>query len=62
MLINGPPQVMLFAVDFKKQLIEMPFVASLRTALTQLLGILLAEFPARLSNGLVGQYNAPGGH
>ena len=61
-LIDGPPQIMLFAADVNKHLIEMPFVASLRTASTHLVGILLAEFPAPLSNGLVGQYNAAGGH
>jgi len=61
-LINGRPQIMLFGADFKKHLIEMPFVASLRTASTQLVGRVLAEFAARLSNGFVGQDNAPGGH
>ena len=62
MLIDRMPQLMLFAADFKKHRIEMPFVASLRTASTHLVGILLAEVPAALSNGLVGQYNAAGGH
>ncbi len=61
-LIDSPPQIMLFGADFKKPLIEMPFVASLRTASPQLVGRVLAEFPAALSNGFVGQYNAAGGH
>ena len=53
-LVDSPPQIMLFAADFKKHLIEMPFVASLRTASTHLVGRVLAEFPAPLSNGFVG--------
>src|SRR6266511_883961 len=37
-LIDSPPQILLCAADCKKQLIEMPFVASLRTASPQLGG------------------------
>jgi hypothetical protein len=61
-LIDSPPKILLFAADFKKHLIEMPFVASLCRASTHLVGILLAEFPAPVSNGFIGQYNAAGGH
>jgi hypothetical protein len=52
MLIDRSPQIMQFASDFKKYLIEMPFVACLRSASTQLVGRVLTEFPAPLSNSL----------
>jgi hypothetical protein len=46
--------------DFEEQLIKMPFVTGLCTTSAYLLGILLTEFPAPLSNGFVGKYNATG--
>jgi len=54
LLINGPPQVVTFALDGEKHLIEMPFVAGPRAAATQLIGIVLPELAAPFADGLLG--------
>jgi hypothetical protein len=46
--------------DIEEQLIKMPFVTGLCITSAYLFGIRLTEFPAPLSNGFVGQYNATG--
>jgi hypothetical protein len=62
MLINCAPQIVQFAVDFKKHLVEVPFITGLGTSTTELVGILLAKLLASLADGLVGHYDASGGH
>src|SRR5262245_64621955 len=43
-LIHGSPQIVMFALDRQKHFIHLPLVTRLRTAATELIGILLAEF------------------
>jgi len=53
-LIDRPPQIVPFALDRQKHLIEVPFVAWPRALATQLIGALLAELAASLPDGLIG--------
>ena len=62
MLINCPPQIMEFAIDFQKYLIKVPFITCLSTSAAELIGILLAKGAAPLANSLVGHNNATGCH
>jgi hypothetical protein len=62
MLINSSPQIVPFAVDGEKHLIQMPLITTARAATTQLIGIPLTEFEALLSDCFVGQCNASLGH
>jgi len=62
MLIDRPPQIVYFPSDFEEHLVEVPFVASLRTPSTQLIGRVLAKLLAPLTNRLIGHYNATGYH
>src|SRR5215211_3987441 len=61
-LINCPPQIVRFAVNCKKHLIEVPFVAGLRTSSTQLVGRVLTELSTALADCFVGQHDATRGH
>src|SRR5215469_8276340 len=64
-LVDGSPQPVFYPGDFEHDLIQMPFVANLRQAATDLVGKLLAEFElssarrAASSSGCVG---SPRGH
>lgn len=62
MLIDRPPQVVDFPIDFKENLVKMPFVACLRTSSTQLVRIMLAKLLAPLTDRFVGQHDAAGSH
>jgi hypothetical protein len=62
MLINCTPEVMQLAVNREKDLIQMPFVARLRTTTTQPLRILLAKCATPLADGLVGHDDLSDGH
>jgi hypothetical protein len=52
--IQGAPQVMAFALNCQKYLIQVPFVARPYAPAAWLIGILLAELPAPLANGFIG--------
>jgi hypothetical protein len=54
-LVHRPPEIMPFAVDREKDFIQMPLVARARSATTELVGIGLAELPAPVPHGFVGQ-------
>jgi hypothetical protein len=57
-LTHRPPQIVMFALDCEKHLIEVSPVAELGTAATQLIGILLAKLAAPLANCFVGHDDA----
>jgi hypothetical protein len=57
LLINCTPEVVKFAVDFEKYLIEMPLVAGLWSAASQLIGRVLPESMTPLTDCLIGEYN-----
>jgi hypothetical protein len=59
-LIDRPPQVMPFAVDGQKHLIQVPLVARPGPAASELMGIRLSEFPAPLPDRLVGDDDSTG--
>jgi hypothetical protein len=52
-LIYRPPEIVALALDRQKHLIQVPFVAWLRTSAPQLIGIGLPELPAPLADGLI---------
>jgi hypothetical protein len=58
MLVNGPPQLVLFASDFQEHLIQMPCVSRPAAMALQLIGVGLTKFQAPLPNRFVGQHNA----
>ena len=58
MQVNGPPQIVLFAIDFQEHLIQMPFVSRPATMALQYIGVGLTKFQAPLPNRFVGQHNA----
>jgi hypothetical protein len=60
-LVHGSPQPMLHPGNLERDLIQMPFVADLREAMTDLVGKLLAEFARPLSDGFVTDHDAAGG-
>ena len=57
-LIDGAPEVMMFALDRQCDLVKMPFVAAPRLTSAQLGGILLAEPQSPLADRLVGDDDA----
>ena len=54
LLIDGPPQIVMFALDRQKHFIEVPLIAGAWTSSTELIGILLTELAAPLANRLIG--------
>jgi hypothetical protein len=52
-LIHGSPEVMRFAINGQKHLIQVPFVTRSRAPATQLIGVLLAELAAPLPDRFV---------
>jgi hypothetical protein len=58
-LIDGTPQVVAFAIDREKDLIEVPLVARSGTPPPELVGVLLAKFPAPLADGLIRDDHSP---
>ena len=61
MLINGSPEIMQFASDADKHLIQKPFVSGLRLPPLQRLGIGAPEAQTPLTDGLLADDDAPGG-
>jgi hypothetical protein len=53
-LIHRSPEVVAFATDREEDCIEMPLVTRLRASASELMGIVLAECPAPLADGLIG--------
>ncbi len=43
-LVDGPPQIVLLAVDLQKNFINVPLISGPRTSTPKLIGILLTEF------------------
>jgi len=57
-LIHGAPQVMAFAIDSQKHLIQGPLVPGLRTTAPQPIGVVLSKFLTPLADGFVGHGDA----
>jgi hypothetical protein len=57
-MIHRPPQIVRFPIDVQEDLIEVPRIAGLSSAPTELVGILLTEFQAPLSHGFVAHDDA----
>jgi hypothetical protein len=53
-LVNGPPEVMAFAMNREEDLVQVPFVARPGAPVAQLVGILLAKLAAPFADGLIG--------
>ena len=53
-LIDRPPEVVPFAMDGEKDLIQMPLVARSGAPAAELIGIGLPELPAPMPDGFVG--------
>jgi hypothetical protein len=56
LLIDSPPQVVPFALDREKDLIQVPFVARSRALATELIGVRLPKLLAPLTDGFIGEY------
>jgi hypothetical protein len=59
-LIDRPPEIVPLTMNGEKHFIQMPLVTRLRPTTTQLIGILLAEFPAPLPDRFI-RYNDTAG-
>src|SRR5215475_4726822 len=57
-LIHRPPQIMAFAMDRKKNLIQMPLVSRPRATASQPIGVVLSKLPTPLTDGFVGHGDA----
>jgi hypothetical protein len=57
-LIDRPPQIVTFRMDWKEHLIQVPLVARLGMPPRELIGIRLAKLAAPLPNGFVGPCDA----
>jgi hypothetical protein len=53
-LIHGPPQIVAFAADAQKHLIQVPLVSRPGPPPVELIGIGLPEFPASIAHRLIG--------
>jgi hypothetical protein len=60
-LINGPPEVVQFALDADKYLIQKPLVAGLRSTPVEALGVGASEAQAPLTDGLVADHDVASG-
>jgi len=60
-LIHGPPEISQLAVDLEENFIKVPLVPRLRTAVSQLVGVGLAELKRPLTQGFIGHVYAAGG-
>jgi len=58
-LVDGPPEGVLDAVDRDEDLVQVPLIARTRATSAQRVGIRLAEFLAPLPDRLVGDDHAP---
>ena len=61
-LIDCPPEIMVFPLDRQHDLVEMPFVAPSWLTSAQLIGKLLAESQRPLPDRLIGNDDASAGH
>ena len=61
-LINGPPEVVPFAVDGEEDFLQMPLIARSRTPASQLIGIGPPKLPAPMAYGFIGQHDPVCGH
>jgi hypothetical protein len=52
-LVHGPPEIVRFPVDLQVHFIQVPCVATTRTATTQFIGIRLPELQTPLSHGFI---------
>jgi hypothetical protein len=59
-LIDRPPEIVPFAVNREKHLIQMPLVPWLQTTASQLVGIALTEFTTPFPDGFVRGNDSPG--
>src|SRR5690606_24103587 len=53
-----PPQVMALTVDRQEYLVQVPFIARLRSASAQPIGVILPEFATPLADRFVGHVDA----
>jgi hypothetical protein len=59
-LIHGTPQIVVFAVDGEKDLIQMPLVSKSWVSTPELVGISLAERPPPFTDCLIGHDDIAG--
>jgi hypothetical protein len=59
-LINGPPQIITLALDREEDLIEMPRIPGLRSAVAEFIRIRLAERAAPFTDGFVRHHDSAG--
>ena len=59
-LIHGSPEVMTFAINGQKHLIQVPFVTRPRAPVTELIGVLLAKLAAPLPDRFIGHEDPTG--
>jgi hypothetical protein len=57
-LVDRAPQVMAFAMDRQKHLIQMPCVPRLGASTLQTIGVVLSKLPTPLADGFVGDGDA----
>src|SRR5262249_41149014 len=55
-LIHGPPQVMAFPMDRKKNLIQVPLVTWLRASVLQLIRVVLPKLQTPLADGFMSHH------
>jgi hypothetical protein len=58
LLIDGPPQVILLTMDRQADLVQMPFVARLRTPPSQPIGVILPKLQTPFADSFVGHRDA----
>jgi hypothetical protein len=58
-LIDGPPQILARTVDREEHFVHVPLVAGSGTPPPELVSILLAKFPAPLTDGRIGDDHSP---
>ena len=54
LLIHRAPEVVPFAINSQKDLVQVPFVPRLRVTATQPIGVVLAKLPTPLADGFMG--------
>jgi hypothetical protein len=59
-LIHGAPEVMTFAMNCQKHLIQVPFVTRPRAPVTEFIGVLLAKLAAPLPDRFIGHEDPTG--
>ena len=59
-LTHGPPEVVSLATDREEHLVEMPLITGAWAPPPELVGVLLAKFPAPLPDGFIRDDDPPG--